>query len=176
MTKVYLGIGSNLNRENAMLFAKAKLEPLFENFAVSSVWRSKAVRSAEPDYFNMVAGGDTKLSLNDLLEVIANIEQQAGSEMMFHNGTNFGIKRRLDIDVLLYGDLVATEPCKVPRHDIQDYPFVLCPLCEIDENIVHPLLKISVKEIWSEMAPRLPENMQVEKQDFDFSRSAPDWN
>ena len=31
--------------------------------------------------------------------------------MMFHNGTNFGIKRRLDVDVLVYGDLVTTEPC-----------------------------------------------------------------
>lgn len=95
--------------------------------------------------------------------------------MMFHNGTNFGIKRRLDVDVLVYGDLVTTEPCKLPRHDIQDYPFVLCPLCEIDPDFIHPLLKVRVSELWQEMEPRLPEKMKVNKVDFDWEVPAPSW-
>ncbi len=176
MAQVYLGIGSNLNRDNALLFAKAKLEPLFDAYAQSSVWQSHAVREAEPDYLNMVAGGRTSLSLEDLVAALAEIEQQAGSEMMFFNGTNFGIKRRLDIDVLLYDDVVTTSPCKLPRHDIQDYPFVLCPLCELDPNIIHPLLKLPIAEIWAEMAPRLPSKMRVEKYAFDWNRPIPDWS
>lgn len=53
-TKVYLGVGSNLNRENALRFAVAKIGPLFKNFEKSSVWVSHAVRAGEPDYYNMV--------------------------------------------------------------------------------------------------------------------------
>ena len=87
--------------------------------------------------------------------------------MMFHNGTNFGIKRRLDVDVLVYGDLVTTEPCKLPRHDIQDYPFVLCPLCEIDPDFIHPLLKVRVSELWQEWSLVCLKN-EVNKVDFDW--------
>lgn len=176
MAQVYLGIGSNLNRENALLFARANLAPLFKDYAQSSVWQSHAIREAEPDYLNMVSGGQTDLSLEELLQALADIEKRAGSEMMFYNGTNFGIKRRLDIDVLLYDDLVTTTPCKLPRHDIQDYPFVLCPLCELNDSIIHPLLKLPIKEIWNEMAPRLPARMKVVRYDFDWTKNCPDWS
>lgn len=167
--KVYLGVGSNLNREKALRLAKAELSKLFSNFKVSSVWASKAVREAEPEYYNMVMGGDTDLSLDDLYKTILNIEEQAGKEPMMHNGTNFGFKRILDIDILVYGDTVTTTPCKLPRHDIQDYPFVLCPLCELDPDLVHPLLKIKVGDIWKEMEPRLPERMKISSVDIDLA-------
>ena len=174
--QVDLGVGSNLNRENALRFAKARIEQLLDDFKMSSVWASRAVREAEPEYYNMVMGGKTELSLEDLCKALTEIEADAGSELMFHNGTNFGVKRRLDIDVLLYGDTVATEPCKVPRHDIQDYPFVLCPLCELDPDIIHPLLKLRAGDIWAEMEPRLPEKMKVTEVKFDWSGAAPQWH
>lgn len=174
-TRVYLGVGSNLNRENALRFARAKLAPLFENFRVSSVWCSHAIRAAEPDYLNMVTGGDTSLSLDKLYAEIEQIEIQAGTELMFNRGTNFGVRRRLDIDILVYGDTITTSPCKLPRHDIQDYPFVLCPLCELDAGLVHPLLKLRVGDIWKEMEPRLPDNMKLAKAEVDWSIAAPEW-
>ncbi|MCR5536159.1 MAG: 2-amino-4-hydroxy-6-hydroxymethyldihydropteridine diphosphokinase [Succinivibrio sp.] len=174
--KVYLGVGSNLNREQALLFARAKVAQLFTQFKCSSVWRSHAVRAAEPDYYNAVMGGETELTLEQMYEQISRIEASAGKELMFNNGTNFGIKRRLDIDILVYNDLVCNEPCKLPRHDIQDYPFVLCPLCEIDRELEHPLLKIKVGDLWTEMEPRLPDNMMVTKVDFDWQAQAPEWN
>lgn len=175
-TRVYLGVGSNLNRENALRFAVAKIGPLFKNFAKSSVWMSHAVRAGEPDYYNMVFGGDTEANLEDLYACLQKVEQLAGTELMFNNGTNFGIKRRLDIDILVFGDTVTTTPCKLPRHDIQDYPFVLCPLCELDPELVHPLLGIKVGDIWTEMEPRLPENKRVEKVEIDWSVEAPQWH
>lgn len=175
-TRVYLGVGSNLNKENALRFAVAKIGPLFKNFTKSSVWISHAVRSGEPDYYNMVFGGDTEASIEDLYACLQKVEQLAGTEMMFNEGTNFGLKRRLDIDILLFGDTVTTEPCKVPRHDIQDYPFVLCPLCELDPNLEHPLLKVKVGEIWQEMEPRLPEKCKVSKVEIDWSVEAPQWH
>lgn len=171
--RVYLGVGSNLNRENALRFAKAELEKLFTaNYQVSSVWASNAVRAAEPGYYNMVVGGDVEMSLDDLFKAIAAIEDAAGSEPMIYNGTNFGVKRRLDVDILVYGETVTTKPCKLPRHDIQDYPFVLCPLCELDPDLVHPLLKLKAGDIWKEMEPRLPERMKISRVNLDLEVKA----
>lgn len=103
------------------------------------------------------------------MRVCRKLNKLAGTELMFNNGTNFGVKRRLDIDILVFGDTITTTPCKLPRHDIQDYPFVLCPLCELDPNLVHPLLNVQVGEIWQEMEPRLPENRRVVKTEIDWS-------
>lgn len=175
-TKVFLGVGSNLNRENSLRFAVAKIGPLLQNFSKSSVWISHPVRVGEPDYYNMVLAGETQASITDLYACLQKVEQLAGTEPMFNNGTNFGLKRRLDIDILTFGNEVLTEPCKVPRHDIQDYPFVLAPLCELDPELVHPLLNIKVKDIWAEMEPRIPEGHEVTKIDFDWSVEAPAWN
>lgn len=175
-TQVYLGIGSNLNRENALLFAVEKLRPLFSNFTHSPVYESRAVREAEPNFLNMVAGGITELSLDELYKRLKDIEETAGCELMLHNSTNFGLKHRLDIDILVYGDEVHSTPCKVPRHDIQDYPFVNTPLNDLAPDLVHPILKISVRELYEQMQPHIPENRRVVKVDFDFNRKAPDWN
>lgn len=175
-TQVYLGIGSNLNRENAILFAVEKLKPLFNNFQVSPVYESHPIREAEPDYLNMVVGGDTDLSLQDLFNSLKQIETQAGCELMMYNATNFGLKRRLDIDILIYGNVVTTEPCKLPRHDIQDYPFVTFPLNDIAPELEHPILGIKVSELYENMYPHIPDNRKVRKIDFDFSKEAPNWN
>ena len=53
-TRVYLGVGSNLNKENALRFAVAKIGPLFKNFEKSSVWVSHAIRAGEPDRKSVV--------------------------------------------------------------------------------------------------------------------------
>lgn len=174
-TQVYLGIGSNLNRDNAILFAIKRLEPLFSDFKVSPVYESKPVREAEPDYLNLVVGGKTELGFVELYEAIQAIEGDAGSELMMHNSTNFGLKHRIDIDILVYGEEVATEPCKIPRHDIQDYPFVTTPLNDIAPDLRHPILGMQVSEIYEQMAPHIPENHQVKRVEFDFNRPAPDW-
>lgn len=175
-TQVYLGIGSNLNRDNAILFAIEQLQPLFSDFKRSPVYESKAIREAEPNFLNMVVGGVTELSLDELYKSLKAIEERAGCELMMHNSTNFGLKHRLDIDILVFGDTVCTEPCKLPRHDIQDYPFVTIPLNDIAPDLEHPILKIKVKELCEQMLPHIPENRQVKKVDFDFNRVAPEWN
>ena len=174
-TQVYLGIGSNLNRDNAILFAIARLRPLFANFKVSPVYESKPVRTAEPDYYNLVVGGQTELGFSELYKVLKEIEAEAGSEFMIYNTTNFGLKPRVDIDILIYGEEVHTEPCKVPRHDVQDYPFVTTPLNDIAPDLVHPILKFTVAEIFEQMQPHIPEERRVHQVDFDFNRPVPAW-
>lgn len=174
-TQVYLGIGSNLNRDNAVLFAIEKLRPLFTDFKVSSVYESKPVREAEPDFYNLCVGGNTELSLDELYSEILKIEEEAGSELMIYNSTNFGLKHRVDIDILVFGKDVRTEPCKLPRHDIQDYPFVNIPLNEIAPDLMHPILGLPVSELNEQMVPHIPEDRRVNKVPFDFKRKFTTW-
>ncbi len=174
-TTVYLGVGSNLNRENALRFAVARLKSNLDDFKQSSIYISHAVRNGEPDYYNMVVGGTTSLNLNGFYALVSRIEEDAGREVMLYNGTNFGMKRRLDIDILAFGKEVTSDPCKIPRHDIQDYPFVTCPLSEIAPDFEHPLLNIKVRDLWEEMEPHLPENKKVTKTAIDFTVPAPQW-
>lgn len=174
-TQVYLGIGSNLNRDQALRFAVHQLKPLFQDVKVSPVYESKAVRAAEPNYLNMVIGGTVDLSLDDLFQKLKQIETDAGCELMMHNGTNFGLKRRVDIDILVYGKTVCTEPCKLPRHDIQDYPFVTFPLHDIAPDLVHPILGLPVSELYEQMLPHIPEDRKVNKIDFCFEGELPNW-
>ena len=75
-TQVYLGIGSNLNRDNAILFAIEQLQPLFSDFKRSPVYESKAIREAEPNFLNMVVGGVPARVIRPVMEGL----KQAGED------------------------------------------------------------------------------------------------
>ena len=53
----------------------------------------------------------------------------------------------MDIDLLLYGDLVC-DTHELPRIDVVEYAFVLKPLCDIAPNLIHPVEKKTIKELW----------------------------
>ena len=178
MNTIFLGIGSNLNRDNALRFAVAQLRKILLDMQVSSVWESHAVRQAEPDYYNMVIKAVTRLSLEDLFAAVHRIEELAGRELMYHQGTNFGIRRRLDIDILLFGDTITTVPCKVPRHDIVDYPFVICPLLELEPELVRPGDGVRIADCWEQLrtAQQGRPFTDVRRVAFDFSQEPPAWH
>ena len=66
-------------------------------------------------------------------------------------GTGQFAPRRLDLDLLLYGDVVAPEPplC-LPRRDILEHSFVLRPLAELAPDLVHPVTGSSMRDLWQE--------------------------
>ena len=57
--------------------------------------------------------------------------------------------RTLDLDLLLYDDLVLETP-RIPRDEILRYAFVLRPLAELDPQLVHPVTGRSMAELWAE--------------------------
>ena len=74
------------------------------------------------------------------------IEKQTGRE----TGTGQFNSRTLDIDLLLYGDLIDAS-LNLPRDEILEYDFVLEPLVEIFPEGIHPIEKRSYKEIFIEL-------------------------
>jgi len=146
MPRVYVGIGSNIEREANIRRGIGALRNEFGDITVSRVYESQAYGFKGDNFYNLVAGFDTELSLEKLAEKLRAIEYTFGRQREHERF----LSRTLDIDILLYGDLVRhDEEHNLPREDIKIYAFVLCPLSEIAGNDQHPELGISYAELWS---------------------------
>ena len=64
--------------------------------------------------------------------------------------------RTLDLDVLLYGDMIRHDEIDVPRSEIVQYAFVLRPLCDLAPSTSHPELGKSFAQLWLELKPAQP--------------------
>lgn len=136
MVTVFLGLGSNESPEENLRRAISELRSRYGDLVLSPVYQSAAVGFEGADFLNLVV----RLQSDDLpLKICTEIER-------IHNlagrvrGSDKWDSRALDIDLLLYNDLIQDErPVHVPREDILQYSFVLRPLAEIAPDQVHPV-------------------------------------
>lgn len=145
MTKVYLGLGSNLgNRARNIYVALRRLGDTIQLDQVSSLYETEPVGFVDqPCFLNLVCGGETDLSPEALLRLAKTIEREMGRK----EGLRFG-PRVVDIDILLYDDLVADTPrLEIPHPRLHERAFVLVPLNEIAPELVHPRLGASVQQL-----------------------------
>ena len=102
--------------------------------ARSSFFTSAPLEAGGPDYLNAVAAVDTTLPAAALLDHLFAIERVHGRDRCYRNAP-----RTLDLDLLLYGDLVlATEELTLPHPRLHERAFVLLPLLEIAPAIAIP--------------------------------------
>lgn len=131
----YIGLGANLGEpKQAVQQAMDALDDLdgVTVMARSSLYGSAPLDAGGGDYINAVAAVRTALSAQDLLAQLHRIERGAGRERPFRNAP-----RTLDLDLLLYGDLVVdTEHLTVPHPRMWGRAFVLQPLSEIAPALV----------------------------------------
>ncbi|HEY1043524.1 MAG TPA: 2-amino-4-hydroxy-6-hydroxymethyldihydropteridine diphosphokinase [Telluria sp.] len=133
----YIGIGANLgdaraNVEDAL--ARIARMPGTTLQARSSLYRTAPIDSSGDDYINAVARIDTDLDAHALLDALHGIELTHGRERPYRNAP-----RTLDLDLLLYDDLVIdTERLQVPHPRMTERAFVLAPLLEIAPQIDIP--------------------------------------
>lgn len=145
MPRVYVGIGSNIDREKNIRGAMRALAAAFGHVAFSAVYRSPAQGFKGDEFYNLVAGFDTGQSLEDVRRRIGEIE-------IGHGRTRGGERyapRTLDIDILLYGDLVRhDDEFDIPRREILDAAYVLCPLAELAPAARHPEIGRPFADLW----------------------------
>lgn len=127
----YIGLGSNLADPSAqVLQALDDLNHLPQTRVVtrSSLYRSAPVGFlAQPDFINAVAQLETELSPRALLDALLALEQAHGRTREFCNAP-----RTLDLDILLYDDLIHHEHgLTIPHPQMHLRAFVLQPLLEI---------------------------------------------
>lgn len=147
MAKVYLGLGSNVEPQKHLRFGIRELGQKFGILELSNVYSSKAVGFAGDDFLNLVVGLETELSPQALHDMIEEMHILAGR----HRGESRYAPRTLDVDLLLYDDLILDEPpLRLPRSDVLKYSFVLGPLAEIAPELKHPQTGKLIAEHWDE--------------------------
>ena len=146
MTQVFLGLGSNLDREKNIHAGLIALKNIFGDIVLSNVYESESVGFKGSHFYNLVVSLQTTLTIAELSEALKRIEDVNGR---LRSGPKYS-PRTLDIDILTYGDFVGVQAgVNLPRAEITENAFVLLPLAELAPNELHPRLKKSYADLWA---------------------------
>lgn len=166
---VFLGLGTNLGDRETNL---TKAQELIRK-SIGQIDSRSAIYESEPwgfqsenNFLNMVIKVHTSLKPIDLVKEIQIIEGQLGR---IRESRQYA-SRTIDIDILLYRNLVIDNPDLIIPHPlIQDRRFVLVPLCEIAPEMVHPVLSktfvVLLKECRDDREVRLHDRTTSRLQD-----------
>lgn len=141
---VYIGLGSNLGDSLTTLcsaLATLRSHPAIHHLQVSRLYRSKPIGPQDqPDYWNAAACFHTPLTPQAVLTLLLTIEQQHGRER--EKQVHWGA-RTLDLDVLLYDQLIITTPeLIIPHPYLTERAFVVFPLLDLNPDLILPSGKL----------------------------------
>lgn len=146
-TDVFLSLGSNLGDRAANLGGALEMllrSGVLEGIRCSSAYETEPVDVPDQgDFLNLVCGGTTRLGPHGLLQACQDIERLLGRETTRNKGP-----RLIDLDILLFGDLVLHErKLTVPHAALRNRRFVLVPLAELAPQAVDPVTGLTTAEL-----------------------------
>ncbi|MDV7104549.1 2-amino-4-hydroxy-6-hydroxymethyldihydropteridine diphosphokinase [Vibrio sp. TH_r3] len=147
MTMVYIGVGTNVEREKHAKAAIEALSSLTHLCRVSSIYECESLGFDSTPFYNFVVELKTTESLSDFSQLMRSIEIKWGRSSTAKKFQD----RSLDLDILLFGEEVSLSSPIVPREDIFKYPFVIQPLYDLVPDLVIPMDGRTVKDIWQDM-------------------------
>lgn len=150
-TLAYLSLGSNVgNREAQLRDARERLGAIGRVTAVSSFYETEPMEFIEQPWFlNAALALETNHTPQDLMTSILHIEQEMGRRRIQKKGP-----RTIDIDILLFGNVVLNSPeLTIPHPAMQERRFVLEPLAEIAPEARHPVLRKTIRELAAALPP-----------------------
>jgi 3-oxoacyl-[acyl-carrier protein] reductase len=150
----YIALGSNLG--DRFEYLDRALQALQDHPAISVTQVSSYYETApvggppgQGPYLNAAAELRTELGARELLQALLEVERALGRVRQERDGP-----RTIDLDLLLYGDLVCNEPeLTVPHPRMHERPFVLKPLAAIAPKAVHPTLGRTAGELAERVPP-----------------------
>ncbi|MDO9168227.1 MAG: 2-amino-4-hydroxy-6-hydroxymethyldihydropteridine diphosphokinase [Methylobacter sp.] len=162
MTRGYISIGSNIDKDKYIPASLSALEQVFGELTISSIYETEAVGFTGDVFYNLVVGFDSDLEVKTVAKQLRQIELDNGRT---RDSRKFAA-RTLDLDLILYGDLVINDGrLQIPRDEIEHYAFVLEPLAEIAPDLKHPISQLCYAELWE----------QFDKTDLKQKLVTPSW-
>jgi 2-amino-4-hydroxy-6-hydroxymethyldihydropteridine diphosphokinase len=146
MQTAYLGLGSNVAPRDNIVSGIAALREAFGDIELSPVYQTPSFGFEGDDFINLAARIRTDLGplqLKDFLHRLEDSHQRNRSAPKYSD-------RTLDIDILLYDDLYLVSPAlSIPREEILTAPHVLKPLADLAPDLLHPVTRTTIAEIWA---------------------------
>jgi len=145
MAIAYLGLGSNLGDRRANLYAaRTGLPPAASVLRASGIYQTEPWGYLEqPAFLNQVLEVETSLPPANLLAALKRLEAGLGRQATFRYGP-----RLIDLDILLYDNLVINQPdLVIPHPQLAQRAFVLVPLAELAPGLLHPVLGVTIGEL-----------------------------
>ena len=142
---VFLALGSNLgDRQENLRQAVTALSPQLDVKAKSQIYETDPWGyEDQPKFLNMAVKGLTYLEPEPLLKHLKRLEIALGRQVTFPNGP-----RSIDIDILFFDDLVLNTPIlSLPHPRLHERGFVLLPMMDLAPDLVHPVLKKSIRDL-----------------------------
>lgn len=146
MSYLYISLGTNINREYHVKHGLTELTKVFGALTLSSLYESTAIGFEGSNFYNMVVGAETTSSIEEVATLLRDIEFKYGREKQAQKFS----PRTLDLDILLFDELVLNTPAQIPRDEITKNAFVLWPLAEIAEELKHPIINQSYGQLWND--------------------------
>jgi 2-amino-4-hydroxy-6-hydroxymethyldihydropteridine diphosphokinase len=144
--RVAVALGSNLGNRVAHLdYAVSRLRTLLHQLKVSPYheYAPVAVPGPQPLYLNAAAVGMTAESPQALLDALLAVERERGRER-----PHPGAARTLDLDLIVFADVVIEEPgLVVPHPRFRDRRFVLEPLAEVAADLADPVTGLTIGDL-----------------------------
>ena len=145
MPRGYISIGSNIDRDKIIPSSLRALKKQFGELIISSIYETESIGFIGAPFYNLVVGFDSDLEIKTVGKILKKMEEDHGR---VPGGKKFSA-RKLDLDLLLYGDQITSKGrLQIPRDEITHYAFVLEPLAEIAPNLQHPVTHRTYAELW----------------------------
>ncbi len=146
---VYLALGSNQGDRRTNLHSVVTgLPPLASVLLESNVYETPPWGfEDQPAFYNQVILVSTYLAPQELLNSLKALEVRLGRQLTFRNGP-----RLIDIDILLYDNLILDSPgLKIPHPRMQERSFVLVPMADLAPDLRHPISGLTVRELLAQV-------------------------
>ncbi|MEC6908604.1 2-amino-4-hydroxy-6-hydroxymethyldihydropteridine diphosphokinase [Photobacterium piscicola] len=150
MITAYISIGSNIDREHYLPAGVKAVAQLASSWRMSRIFEAEPVGFNGDNFFNSVIEIKTSLSLATLQQSLKEIELQLGRP----ENTQKNQSRTIDLDILLYGDVVCECSPTIPRSDLYKFAFVLWPMSELCPELVIPGQQQTIAELWQNFSPQ----------------------
>ncbi|MGD0877755.1 MAG: 2-amino-4-hydroxy-6-hydroxymethyldihydropteridine diphosphokinase [Anaerolineales bacterium] len=142
---VFLALGTNLgDRPGNLRAAIAVLPPLVIVHEQSFIYETTPWGITEqPNFLNMVIKGETSQMPQELIKNLKSLETELGRIPSIRYGP-----RKIDIDILFYGDLILTTPeLTLPHPHLHERAFVLVPLADLAPDYIHPIMRKTIRQL-----------------------------